>query len=136
ESGHQPLLPQPPYAETGSRKVAALDDLIGVGRIAPKLVGKVEHIGEEIRNVDERRMLAQQSAGTVLALRHSVVPMLNAPTLAVERVLIIRHVAGCVDVRLTGLQVFVYQHAVVYLESAVRQRFGHGEYPNARHNQI
>src|ERR1035438_517824 len=38
ESGHQPLLPQPPYAEAGSRKVAALDDLIGVGRIAPKLV--------------------------------------------------------------------------------------------------
>ena len=86
--------------KTGARKLAALDDLISIGRIAPELVGKVEYIGEAIRNVDERAHARPEEYGHSAGLRHSVVPVLNAPTLAVERVLMIRHVAGCVDVRL------------------------------------
>src|ERR1700722_2763742 len=66
ECRHYGRLPQPPHAKAVARKISPVNDFVGDGRIAPKLVREIEHIGKEIRHVLERSSLAHERPGTVL----------------------------------------------------------------------
>src|SRR5580693_4000541 len=47
ECRHDTLFPQPPYAEALAGKIAAVNDLLRTGRIAPIFIGEIEHVRKE-----------------------------------------------------------------------------------------
>ena len=112
ESRNHSLLEEPPHAEAAGRQVSPLHDFVRSGRIAPELVGQVEHVGKEIRDMDEGRAIAQKRSRAVLSLRNSVVPVLHAPPLPEQRVHIAGYVTGRVDIRVAGLKVLICHQAI------------------------
>src|SRR6266705_4470494 len=63
-----PLLTHPPYAKAIARKISTMYDLIRTRRIAPILVGEIEHVGKEIRDMPERSLVSHKRPGTILPL--------------------------------------------------------------------
>src|SRR5581483_9147566 len=103
-----------------------MDDLIRAGGIAPIFIGEIENVGEEIRYMLEWGFLAHKRPGAILALADRIVPMLDAAALAEHDVLIIGYIACGQNIPMAGLQVLVYENAVVDFETASSKEAGHG----------
>src|SRR5262249_8337623 len=125
------------HAETARVQVSTVHDVIGARWIAPKFIRQVEHVGEEVRHVNEGFTAAEQYACGVLPLRHRIVPMLYPPPFVPEdRVGIIRYVSRRQDIGIVRLQELVDHDAVIDLETGAARQIRDGLYSDARHQQV
>src|SRR5579872_7387812 len=136
ERSHHSVQAQPPDAEALTGNISAVNHLFRPGGVAPKLVGEVEYIGEEIGDVLERSPLAHQGLATMLALGDGVVPMLHATALGEQDVLIVGNVSRGPDVGAAGLQVLVDHHAVFHFETTTGEHFRYRPYADSRDDQF
>src|ERR1041384_1820695 len=72
----------------------------------------------------------------MLALRDSVVPVLNASALVEDHVVIIRDIACRVDIRMAGLEILIDQNAIANRQSAAGDNFGRRLHANSRDHKI
>src|SRR5262249_36743437 len=94
------------------------------------------YVGEEIRDMPEWLTLPDHKTGAVLALRHGVIPMLDAPAFAEQKIVVMGDVTSGVDAGPVGLEVLVYHYAVGELDSAPGEEAGRRLHSDAGHHDV
>ena len=104
--------------------------------VAEVLHAEVVLVGEEVG----QPVVVHRPAKHVLrrdhALPDGVVPVLNAQMTTEQWVVGVRHVAGCVDVRLRGAQLCIDHDAVVCLQAGGHGQGGLRQHTDPDHNQV
>src|SRR5262245_44642626 len=80
--------------------------------------------------------LTHQEGGAVLALRHRVIPMLNPPAFAEQKIKIVGDVSRGINISRIGLEGLVYDQPVTEFDSALREEPRHRFHAYTGHHHV